>query len=390
MKAVLAGYQRGIEQYAWALLLFAFIPGLLIGPVWVEPIFQIGVLLPIVIYIVINPGVLKNINKNDDKKAALVFTLFFVYTLLSVLWNSRGYSVNQFIFKCMGIYAVFILIFLICLYNEKKIPLIENLYLWIGTLCLMIAMWQSNMDIVFLDTLRVEGGYNYHVYISWLAATLGLILLARKSSLSALECVLLCFYIYSIIYSQSRGGLIALVCGYLFMLFLQDNPQREKKLILCVVLTLVFAFLFSPFSMKKMIGKQFGERPRIWEKNIREEAHTMPGLVIGLPDEATTAAKAKKNTREPRYQSLYLGLAHQGGVIALLLYGAMLLVVIYQGLRYATQTPWPYIVVGMSATMLVHGEAFFVDPSPLMTCLIIPLFMTLFIASNSYRNSHAG
>jgi len=83
---------------------------------------------------------------------------------------------------------------------------------------------------------------------------------------------------------------------------------------------------------------------------------------------------------------------YKGGVFGLLLYLAMLAYIIYQGLRVPKSQPWIFIVIGMSVALAVDASDFFVWPSPLMTCFIIPLFLTLFSIppkSPNYENPAA-
>jgi O-antigen ligase len=80
----------------------------------------------------------------------------------------------------------------------------------------------------------------------------------------------------------------------------------------------------------------------------------------------------------PHYHSLYWNQLYYGGVVGLILYLAMLGTVLYHGFHRSALSPWWYLLVGMSVALMVDGDHFFMAPSPLFICFLLPFFMTLF------------
>lgn len=368
-------YSRCLEKNSWILLLFLMIPGLLLNDDSgkIASYSYLLIIFLVLIYWLLNPSVLTHMARYPG---ALLFAAFAGYSLLSIFWSTNGYATNVPV-RCLGACAVLTLCYLLTRHQPQQQMLVEKTLLISGILCLVLAIHKSGLQFSLRDIGKGHGLFIFHVYIAWLAGVLLLLLLSRKPKLSIAQCALFCFLIGCIILSAGRGGLLVFVCGYLCMIFRQETRYREKQVILCLIVPIILIAAFNPHGFLKMINKGASSRAEIFQIHFNKATDTTKHIVFGRGLNTNTDLVIKQK-KIPHFHSLYLTTMYKGGVIGLFLYLAMLVYVIYQGLRTTNPPPWLFITIGMSAALAVDASDFFVWPSPLMTCFLIPLFLTLF------------
>jgi hypothetical protein len=368
-------YSRWIEKHSWLLLLFLVIPGLLLNDdnYIIATYSYLVIILPVILYWLLNPGVIAQMARF---RATGLFALFLVYSMLSIFWSSDGYATHVSI-RCIGACVILTLCYLSTHYQPQKLPLMEKALLFGGTVCLLLTLYQRESGFSLHNIQDGHGAFDHHVYISWLAGVLLLLLLSGRSKLSLTQCALFCFFMGCIILSGGRGGLLVFFCGYLCMIFRQDNRYREKQVILCLIIPTILIFTLNPLDLLKMINKGGSSRYEIFQVHFQKTTDTANHFVFGRGLNTNTDLMIK-NKKLPHFHSIYLTALYKEGILGLFLYMFMLLYIIYQGLRTPDPQPWLYIVIGMSVALAVDASDFFVWPSALMTCFVIPLFLTLF------------
>jgi O-antigen ligase len=372
-------YSCWIEKNSWLLLLFLIVPGMLLSPddynitTFIASYSYLLVIALVLIYWLLNPSVIVQMVRY---RGTQLFAVFLIYSLLSVFWSANGYT-HSIPVVCIGTCALLTLCYLLTQYQPQKLLSVEKVLLGSGILCIILAMYKYGSGFSLHNLGKGRGLFVYHVYISWLSAVLLLLLLARKTQLSLVQCLLFCFFIACIILSAGRGGLLVFVCGYLCMIFRQETRYREKQVILCLLVPIILIAALYPLGFLKMINKGASSRVEIFQVHFQKATDTARHIAFGRGLNTNTDLVIKQK-KLPHFHSLYLTLMYKGGVIGLCLYLAMLAYVLYQGLRIRDAQPWVYIAIGMSVALAVDASDFFVWPSPLMICFLIPLFLTLF------------
>jgi hypothetical protein len=373
-------YTTGIEQFSWLLLLLAVMPGFFINqPSMVITLFRVLVVLPIVVYCACKPAVLL---ESTNHTPARLFLVFSAYALLTMSWSVDGGAPVELCWNVLSTTVLFMLVFLTVSRQSQHLPQVEKAFMTGGAVCLALSYVDTDFQVAIANLNTGYGVFTHHVYVSWLAGSLALLLLARLSRLSFIHVVGFCACFVTIIFSHGRGGLIAFTTGYLCLMFRQNRPVRDRQAVLCIVIVLCLVYLFFPFHLEKLIGKELNMRPEIWQHGYHKVTQDAVHLWLGA------GLNANDNFYLhgffiPHYHSLYWNQLYYGGVAGLSLYLGMLMTVLYRGFRQSAVSPWWYLLVGMSVALVVDGDHFFMAPSPLFTCFLLPFFMTLFGHDNT-------
>ena len=376
-------YSLWIEQNSWLLLLVLVLPGFLFNDnsYRIATYSYLLVILAVVAYWLFNPAVIKNMAQLPNVQ---LFAVFLAYSLLSIFWSTNGYATHVSI-RCIGVCVLLTLCYLLAQDQQTKMLTLEKIFLVGGTLCLLLSLYRTGLGFAPQKIGKGHGYFTHHVYIAWLAGILLLLLLSRASRLSITQCLLFCFLLGCIILSSGRGGLLVFVCGYLCMIFRQDTRYREKQVILCLIIPVILFFALKPYSLLNLVNKGASSRAEIFQVHLQKATDTRAHLLFGRGLNTSTDLMIK-NRMIPHFHSLYLTTMYKQGVVGLFLFLLMLSYIIYRALRAPDTHPWLYIVIGMSVALAVDASDFFVWPSALMTCFLIPLCITLFATPSNHRS----
>jgi len=272
-------YSRWIEKHSWLLLLLLVVPGL----IYTDDNYKIVtcsyllIISFISLYWLLNPAVIKNL---AQFRGVQLFAPFLIYSLLSIFWSTNGYAANVPV-RCLGMSALLTLCYLVIYHKPEKLPVIANTFLVGGTACLILAMYQQGLGFSPHFVEMGHAVFDHHVYIAWLAAILLLLLLNGSLRLSMAQCALFCFFLGCIILSAGRGGLLVFLCGYISMIFSQENRYREKQVFLCLILPILLIFVLNPLDLLKMTNKGASSRGEIFAIHFKKATDSKSHFLFG-------------------------------------------------------------------------------------------------------------
>jgi len=372
-----------IEKYSWVLLLIAIAPALVFDySKMVVNLYRILVMLPLLAYCLMRPSLLNEINRNIS--AALFFT-FWVFSYLSITWGPYTDLTTNLLGRGLSTYILLILIFLAAERpHAQHIPsILQYWYLSAGTCGLIITMVSNTLfpDIVIDNSPFSFGVFNHYVFVSWLAGSLTVIALFNQKLSFISKGLLVTFYLYCIVANQGRGGILIIASALFFaMLFYPAKNRLKAKLItlaLATMTVLVLEFVLQNHYIASILGKGMNGRLFSWENCGIPVMQNMTNFIFGHGLSADPGIYMQ-GLPIRHCHSIYLNTLFYTGFIGFSLYVMLLLSCLKKGFRYCPEQPWPYLVVGCSVAFLVDANRFFVYPSALMVCFLVPLFLCMF------------
>ena len=300
----------------------------------------------------------------------------FLWTLLTLFWSPTDIIVN-ISGRILTSFLLAYLIFLVFNYDHAREELIPYLYIFLGLASMVLVVFNWD-DITQLNRWEISYGIlNHHAPLSWFFTTCALI-----SFYKFLSCRKLWFLLPSLLFfvmvflSQSRGGIVSLFSGILFLLAFKYGFSLKKL----SLFTLVLAFLISTVLffeidfVKELVDRGSSGRFHIY-KNFFETISVSLGVMLFGYGAGADTSNFVGSFEADHYHNFYLNTWYYTGFVGLFL--VMLLVfyrffVIYKSRELGV---WDAPLFAILVAFLFDGGRWYGYPEAMMFSFFIPLVM---------------
>ena len=199
--------------------------------------------------------------KFNITKLHIFFILWFIYKLISSLWSLNLEVVENNLFSHIGMSLLFIA--LTTVKFEKNIIKVISCSMWLGSFLIgFLSLFLSQPYKGFIDNRQVlvlfgqEADPNNQAALVLIGIAIASYYMFVKRKYFFISLTTLCVNIFSLFLTASRGGLIALIILFIFILFINISKTTFKeKFRFCIGILFIFVIIqfFTTYFLDKDI-----------------------------------------------------------------------------------------------------------------------------------------
>ena len=366
-----------IENWSFYFLVIAVMaPSLIDNSKMVVNLYRVWLCLPILL--LMRWDDFKGFFSNTFFKA---FSLLSLYFIINLSW-SEGNSIHNMASRILATYAFLLLVFCNAKYNRKKLNIFDTIYI-ISAITLLLAVgikWEG-IGTYIENAFGIYGNRNP---VSWFIAGATIAAFFRVvSSRQSRSLFIAAFGILAacLLLLASRGSILGTAIGIACIVLSKCFSSKKSKpyllySILGIAAITLFVQAIAPEYISSLIGRGDSARFIIYSRAITEITSSPITLLFGHGIASSARMTLDNGVLINNYHSVYLNMAFYGGLIALSLFLACLLIrpyKIFTGTSKLNQ--WDAIVFGIMVTLMFDGHRIFEYPGGMLFAFILPLFL---------------
>ena len=373
--------EKMVIHFPWIMLVLILIISVTINDKkLITNIYRVLACLPILFLIKVDD--FKNLSCN---KFNYLFMLLLGYTALTLGWNISD-NTDNLAARLVTTFLFFYLIYLIVIYNPKKLFSIEKLYILSGFLFLIMVPFYNEIQNLLKVGGMTHSAFTHHSPLGWLLGTVTLICFYnyffsdnKKNKYVYLSTT--CLFLIATFINQSRGGILVATGGMVGIFFIGLNNKNMKKVLSLFIAALisisVLFVLFEPFFMK-LIARADAGRFVIYQNAWQAINESWLYFIFGHGASANPANYIG-TFKAVNYHNLYLDTWFHSGLIGVTLLVLCVSYRLFSVIRKKTKhNVWDAVLLGIIIGTMTDGGRFYTYPGPLLLCLITPLLLSNF------------
>ncbi|AMO54712.1 hypothetical protein GZ77_24085 [Endozoicomonas montiporae] len=366
-----------IEKWSFYFLVIAIMaPSLIDYSKAVVNLYRVWLCLPILLFMRWQD--IKGFYSNTFVK---LFSLLSLYFVINLSW-SEGNSIHNMATRILATYAFLLLVFCSAKYNSEKLKNFDIVYILSAlTLLATVGLKWGGIGTHLEDP--VFGVYGNRNPVSWFLAGAAIAAFYR-AVYTPLRLQFAAIFIVlgtCILLIASRGAILGASIGMAVIVLSKClNSEKSKFYLLSsmgfIILSVLLVQIISPDYISSLLGRGDSARFVIYSTAISKITSSPLTLIFGHGIASSARMTLENGLIMNNYHSVYLNMAFYGGMVALALFFACLLIRPYRIITGASKlNQWDAIVFGIMVALLFDGHRIFEYPGGMLFAFILPLFM---------------
>ena len=369
------------EQHAWLLLPILFAICFIVpNRTGATNFYRLFIVIPVLLCF--RPADFRDLWANN---AFRWFAVLFGWMSLTLLWDGWSDKDVKLLLRQLNVLALFYLVFLICQFQQHRLPTIINSFLFFGVIGVVLILldWQGieHYQTSWHHTESARGVFNHHLEVGWIMAVLTLVALYHwfeaEDSKQLMVYVLLVALLGAVTFLvQARGGYVVLLSGVLLVMLLHPGRRTNVLVITVAIGLLMMLAIFNQELLtlwEKITDRGTAGRMQIWGRGYQMVTASFWNLLLGVG----MSASAENGSAE-HYHNFFLNHAFYSGLIGLVFYLGLLASLLRKAFSHQGLWLWGVLLLAMQVGFIPDGDRLWVNPSSMILCVLLPMAWIMF------------